>query len=170
MPAMKGDPAMRRLTTTPVLLVLLCLCIAAIVVLGTQLVGAQPGTRTATPPSRATAGTGKATPSDNCTIGHAVPRYVQSVLLTVANDPLSVRSGHTICLAAYTLPRTKVTMDVFGKTKSGTTNGKGAIGFLFTAPHVETPTKFVYLCYVAQRQPNGTVVELPGSQRFRVIP
>jgi hypothetical protein len=162
---------MRRLTATPVLLVLLCLCIAAIVVLGTQLVGAQPGTRTAaTPPSRATVATVKAAPSDNCTIGHAVPRYVQSTLLTVANDPLSVRGGHTICLAAYTLPRTKVTMDVFGTTKSGTTNAKGAIGFLFTAPHVEVPTKFVYLCYVAQRQPNGTVVQLPGSQRFRVIP
>src|SRR5690242_16272757 len=114
---MKGDPAMRRLTATPVLLVLLCLCIAAIVVLGTQLVGAQPGTRTAAPPHpRATVAKVKAAPSDSCVIRHAVPRYVQSVLLTVANDPLSVRSGHTICVAAYTLPRTKVTMNVFGTT------------------------------------------------------
>jgi hypothetical protein len=170
MPAMKGDPAMRRLTATPMLLVLFCLCIAAIVVLGAQLVGAQPGTRTATPPPRATAGTGKAAPSDNCTIRHAVPRYVQSALLTVANDPLSVRSGQTICLEAYTLPHTKVSMNVFGSTKSGTTSAKGEIGFLYTAPHVAAPTKFVYLCYVAQRQPNGTVVQLPGTQRFRVIP
>jgi hypothetical protein len=163
---------MRRLASTPVLIVLFCLCVVAVAVLGAQLAGVQLGSRAAGPPTPAPrpAATRVAAISEECVITTAGRRFVKSVLLTVANDPLTVRSGHTICLAAYTVPHMKVSLSVFGTTRAGVTDAKGVLALLFTAPSVSAPTKYVYLCHVADRRPDGTVIDLPGSERFRVIP